>query len=185
MCRQQLQPFSSWQLRLGNCHQPWVWRDNTVDQGGRQHPTVKSRHYQQRQGAYQLSHVSDNLQLSIVSSHGEQESVIKCKVPWHSLPYTVNKLFLSKSFCVLFVGVVKCSMTGRVIIVTGGNSGIGFEVCKYLAEGGNDVILACRNKEKGDEAVRRIKLLYPNALLQFIQVFTCTASCIIFVLFLW
>ena len=61
-------------------------------------------------------------------------------------------------------------MTGRVIVVTGGSSGIGFEVCKYLAEGGNDVILACRSKEKGDEAVRRIKLLYPNALLQFIQV---------------
>jgi len=61
-------------------------------------------------------------------------------------------------------------MTGRVIIVTGGSSGIGYEVCKYLAEGGNDVILACRNKEKGDEAVQRIKQLYPNALIQFIQV---------------
>jgi len=61
-------------------------------------------------------------------------------------------------------------MTGRVIIVTGGSSGIGFEVCKYLAEGGNDVILACRNKEKGNDAVQRIKLLYPNALLQCIQV---------------
>jgi len=61
-------------------------------------------------------------------------------------------------------------MTGRVIIVTGGSSGIGYEVCKYLAEGGNDVILACRNKDKGDEAVRRIKQLYPNALIQFIQV---------------
>jgi len=61
-------------------------------------------------------------------------------------------------------------MTGRVIIVTGGSSGIGFEVCKYLAEGGNDVILACRSKEKGNDAVHRIKLLYPNALLQFMQV---------------
>jgi len=62
-------------------------------------------------------------------------------------------------------------MTGRVIIVTGGSSGIGFEVCKYLAEGGNDVILACRSKDKGDDAVQRIKTLYPNALIQFMQVF--------------
>lgn len=74
-------------------------------------------------------------------------------------------------------------MTGRVIIVTGGSSGIGFEVCKYLAEGGNDVTLACRSKEKGDEAVRRIKLLYPNALLQFVQVLMHTVSDIILVLF--
>ena len=75
--------------------------------------------------------------------------------------------------CVLLcfvVAILQCNMTGRVIIVTGGSSGIGFEVCKYLAEGGNDVILACRSKEKGDEAVHRIKLLYPNALIQFIQV---------------
>jgi len=68
------------------------------------------------------------------------------------------------------VASLPCAMTGRVIIVTGGSSGIGFEVCKYLAEGGNDVILACRSREKGDEAVRRIKQLYPNALIQFMQV---------------
>ena len=76
-------------------------------------------------------------------------------------------------------------MTGRVIIVTGGNSGIGFEVCKYLAEGGNDVILACRNNEKGDEAVQRIKQLYPNALIQFIQVSVHTAFAVSLVLFIW
>ena len=68
-------------------------------------------------------------------------------------------------------------MTGKVIIVTGGSSGIGYKVCKYLAEGGNDIILACRSNEKGNEAVHRIKLLYPNALIQFIQVGSCRASC--------
>jgi len=61
-------------------------------------------------------------------------------------------------------------MTGRVVIITGGNSGIGFEVAKYLAEGGNDVVLACRYEEKGTEAVTKIKQLYPNALVQFMQV---------------
>jgi len=76
-------------------------------------------------------------------------------------------------------------MTGRVIIVTGGSSGIGFEACKYLAEGGNDVILACRSKEKGDDAVHRIKLLYPNALIQFMQVSMFTLFNQIFVISLW
>jgi NAD(P)-dependent dehydrogenase (short-subunit alcohol dehydrogenase family) len=61
-------------------------------------------------------------------------------------------------------------MTGRVIIVTGGNSGIGFEIAKYLAEGGNDVILACRNQDRGDEAVAKIKALHPNSLVQCMQV---------------
>ena len=61
-------------------------------------------------------------------------------------------------------------MTGRVIIVTGANSGIGFEVAKYLAEGGNDVILACRDSVKGDEAVARIKQIYPCSLVQCMQV---------------
>jgi NAD(P)-dependent dehydrogenase (short-subunit alcohol dehydrogenase family) len=62
------------------------------------------------------------------------------------------------------------NMTGRVIIITGGNSGIGYEVAKYLAEGGNDVILACRSQEKGDEAADKIKQLYPNALVQCMEV---------------
>jgi len=61
-------------------------------------------------------------------------------------------------------------MTGRVMIVTGASSGLGYEVAKYLAEGGNDVILACRNSEDGDEAVTRIKLLFPNSLVQYMQV---------------
>lgn len=60
-------------------------------------------------------------------------------------------------------------MTGRVIIVTGASSGVGFEVAKYLAEGGNDVVLACRSSEDGDIAVTRIKQLFPNSLVQYMQ----------------
>ena len=61
-------------------------------------------------------------------------------------------------------------MTGMVMIVTGANSGIGFEVAKYLAEGGNDVVLACRDRDKGEDAVRRITAVLPNALATFMQV---------------
>ena len=61
-------------------------------------------------------------------------------------------------------------MTGRVMIVTGANSGIGFEVSKYLAEGGNDVVMACRDLDNGNAAVEKIKQDLPNSLVQCMQV---------------
>lgn len=61
-------------------------------------------------------------------------------------------------------------MTGRVMIVTGANSGIGYEVARYLAEGGNDVVLACRDKDKGEEAMNRIRRELPNSLVTFMMV---------------
>lgn len=60
-------------------------------------------------------------------------------------------------------------MTGRVAIITGSNSGIGFETARLLCEGGNDVILACRNEEKGKAAVEKILSKNPNALATFMQ----------------
>ena len=44
----------------------------------------------------------------------------------------------------------------RVALVTGGNRGIGFEVCRALAEKGLDVILGARNRELGDAAARKL-----------------------------
>ena len=61
-------------------------------------------------------------------------------------------------------------MTGRVIVVTGASSGLGYEVARYLCEGGNDVILACRNEEKAKRAIEKIKCQNPNALATFMQV---------------
>ncbi len=46
--------------------------------------------------------------------------------------------------------------SGRVVIVTGANTGIGYETAKALAHKGALVTLACRNKEKGETAVGRI-----------------------------
>lgn len=45
---------------------------------------------------------------------------------------------------------------GRVAIVTGSNSGIGYEAARMLAVRGARVVLACRNKEKGQAALERI-----------------------------
>lgn len=60
-------------------------------------------------------------------------------------------------------------MTGKTVIVTGASSGLGYEVARYLCEGGNDVILACRNEEKTKRAIDKIKQKNPNAMATFMQ----------------
>lgn len=53
--------------------------------------------------------------------------------------------------------------TGKVIIVTGANSGIGYEAAKALAGKGAEVVLACRNLEKGQVALESIREQHPKA----------------------
>lgn len=48
------------------------------------------------------------------------------------------------------------SQQGKVAIVTGANSGIGFEAAKKLAERHAIVVLACRSEERGKQAQRAI-----------------------------
>ncbi len=47
-------------------------------------------------------------------------------------------------------------LSGKVIIVTGGNSGLGYESVKAFAEKGAEVILASRSLEKGEAAKAEI-----------------------------
>ena len=44
---------------------------------------------------------------------------------------------------------MKNKLKGKTAIITGANSGIGYELAKKLVSEGCDVILACRNEEKG------------------------------------
>lgn len=46
---------------------------------------------------------------------------------------------------------------GRLAIVTGANTGLGFETARMLAEHGAEVVLAVRDVEKGKQAAARIK----------------------------
>ena len=46
--------------------------------------------------------------------------------------------------------------TGRVAVITGANTGLGFETAKALAEKGATVVIAVRNTEKGKQAAARI-----------------------------
>jgi NADP-dependent 3-hydroxy acid dehydrogenase YdfG len=45
----------------------------------------------------------------------------------------------------------------KTIVITGANSGIGFEACKRLIVKGHTIILACRSMEKAHDAIDRIQ----------------------------
>jgi NAD(P)-dependent dehydrogenase (short-subunit alcohol dehydrogenase family) len=47
-------------------------------------------------------------------------------------------------------------LAGKLFLVTGGNSGIGFEAAKLLATRNADVVIACRDAEKGRRALARL-----------------------------
>ncbi len=46
--------------------------------------------------------------------------------------------------------------TTRVAVVTGGNRGLGFETCRQLAKAGLNVVLTCRDRLKGEEAIAQL-----------------------------
>ena len=60
-------------------------------------------------------------------------------------------------------------LTGKTAIITGGNSGIGFETAKGLLQMGANIILAVRNIEKGEAALAALTNLHPKAQIRVIQ----------------
>jgi NAD(P)-dependent dehydrogenase (short-subunit alcohol dehydrogenase family) len=54
-------------------------------------------------------------------------------------------------------------LTGRTAIVTGANTGLGFQTVTALAAHGAHVVLAVRNLEKGRDAVQKIAAASPGA----------------------
>jgi NAD(P)-dependent dehydrogenase (short-subunit alcohol dehydrogenase family) len=53
--------------------------------------------------------------------------------------------------------------SGRVAIVTGSNTGLGYDTARVLAARGATVVLAVRDTAKGDAAAARIRALTPGA----------------------
>lgn len=59
--------------------------------------------------------------------------------------------------------------TGKCIMVTGANTGIGFEAAKALAQRGARVLLACRSVVKAEAAMKRIREAVAGADLAFVS----------------
>jgi NAD(P)-dependent dehydrogenase (short-subunit alcohol dehydrogenase family) len=52
---------------------------------------------------------------------------------------------------------------GRRVLITGANSGIGYEAALELARNGAEIILPCRSVKKADDAITRIRRSVPGA----------------------
>ncbi len=61
-------------------------------------------------------------------------------------------------------------LSGRSVLVTGGNSGVGFETARHLVGRGARVILACRNAARGRDAQARLRARTPAARVELLEV---------------
>lgn len=59
------------------------------------------------------------------------------------------------------------NLTGKQAIVTGSNSGTGYETALALAAKGADVVMAARNADKAQAAIRKIVSAHPAASVRF------------------
>ena len=48
-------------------------------------------------------------------------------------------------------------LDGKVVVITGGNTGIGYETALDLAKRGATIIMGCRNVKKADRAAENIR----------------------------
>jgi NAD(P)-dependent dehydrogenase (short-subunit alcohol dehydrogenase family) len=65
------------------------------------------------------------------------------------------------------------NLADKACIVTGANTGLGFEVAKRLGARGAETTLLCRSERRGEEAIRRIKRAHPDA---WIELAVCDLS---------
>ena len=54
-------------------------------------------------------------------------------------------------------------LSGKLAIITGANSGLGFGLARRLSAAGADVVMAIRNRAKGEEAIEEIRATVPDA----------------------
>jgi NAD(P)-dependent dehydrogenase (short-subunit alcohol dehydrogenase family) len=70
------------------------------------------------------------------------------------------------------------NLSGKVFVITGANSGLGYESSFALAEKGATVIMACRNLERGQHSLDAIKKEIPSAELDLMELDLASLSSI-------
>src|SRR4030042_3233632 len=54
-------------------------------------------------------------------------------------------------------------LKGSTVLITGANSGLGFHETRAIADRGATVVMGCRDKAKGEGAVKKIREAVPGA----------------------
>lgn len=60
-------------------------------------------------------------------------------------------------------------LTGKIAVVTGASSGIGFETCRALLDHGAEVVMVVRDPELGQQAARDLQEEYPGSIIHVKQ----------------
>lgn len=60
-------------------------------------------------------------------------------------------------------------LTGRLIVITGANSGLGLGLTERLAAAGAEIVMAVRNREKGERAAEEVRGRNPEARLRLLD----------------
>jgi len=77
-------------------------------------------------------------------------------------------MFMCKELTMgIYIG--KTQLKGKLVVITGGNCGIGLETARDLASRGAKVILGCRNRERGEGAVKDIITSTGNSMVEMVE----------------
>ena len=104
-------------------------------------------------------------------------------VVYYFLPSTFIPCFLSWQTAVYFAIAYKTqrllsagghcpasrNLNGKVAVVSGANTGIGYETALHLAMLGATVFMACRSKDRAEEAIQRIRSKVKGAKVEFLK----------------
>ena len=87
------------------------------------------------------------------------------------LPAESRRVSISEKYTIMEKWPLKHmdDLKEKVILVTGGNSGLGYESVKAFAEKGAKVVLASRNMQKGEAAKSKILESHPSGLIEVME----------------
>ena len=54
-------------------------------------------------------------------------------------------------------------LSGKLVVITGANSCLGFGLARRLSAAGADVVMAIRNRAKGEATIEKIRTTVPDA----------------------